>query len=133
MSWNLDKSKMTDFDEYVLDEKYIGILFDESFVKTIIMRNNPEFNTYDYNRQMMNKYNIPILEINSESDCPWDYHQVLRLVDSLKNIEKDINYYEENSEKYTAEAIGFFALIEALSGKRNFTKLCYLVFNDMWR
>lgn len=34
---------------------------------------------------------------------------------------------------YTSEAISFMSLIEAIAGKRNFCKLAYLVFNEMYK
>lgn len=112
----------------MINEEYIEILFDKAFIKTIIMR-AIDGSIGDYRIDKIRMYEIPIPEINL--DCLWNPLEVLKIVDKLKDIEKDINWEVDASGNHNIEAIEFMVLLESLSGKRNFNKLAYLVFNEI--
>ena len=114
-------------EEHVLDEKYVEILLDDIFLKIIIVRtSSPENNT-----NLLRAYEIPIPKIYSEPPF-YRASEVLKIVYKLKDIEKDIDWNEAILGGYTSEAINFMTLLKAIAGKRNFHKLAYLVFNEMY-
>ena len=116
-------------DEYVLNEKYAEILLDDTFLRTIVIRLR-EGSIGDYRIDLIKAYEIPIPEINT--DCLYSPSEVLKVVYKLKDIEKDINWEVDALGNHNIEAIRFMALLESISGKRNFHKLAYLVFNEMY-
>lgn len=111
-------------DEKILNSDYIELLLNETFLKTIIIRTA----TFE-DRKLLEAYEIPIPEINPEY---WNPVEVLRIVDRLKEISKDINWDETILGGHTSEAIGFMVLLETIAGKRNLNKLAYLVFHEMY-
>lgn len=116
-------------DEYILDEKYVEILMDDIFLKTIIIRTR-EGSIGDYRIDLIRQYEIPIPEIHP--DYLYSPFEVLKVVYKLKDIEKNIDWKVDALGNHSADAICFMALLEAISGKRNFNKLAYLVFNEMY-
>ena len=78
---------------------------------------------------MLQAYEVPIPEVNPEY---WNPVEVLRIVDRLKEISKDIDWDETILGGHTSEAISFMVLLETIAGKRNLNKLAYLVFNEMY-
>lgn len=116
-------------DEYVLDEKYAEILLDDTFLRTIIIRTR-EGSIGNYRIDLIRQYEIPIPEI--DPDVLYNPCEVLKIVYRLKDIERDINWETDALGNHNIDAIRFMALLESISGKRNFNKLCYLVFNEMY-
>lgn len=104
---------------------YIEVLLDETFLKTIIMRTA----TFEDKRNLFKAYGIPIPELNPPE---WSPVEVMRIVDRLKEIAKDINWDEAILSGRTSEAVSFMALLEIIAGKRNLNKLAYLVFNEIY-
>lgn len=76
-------------DEYVLNEKYVEILSDDTFLRTIIVRTR-EGSIGDYRIDLIRQYEIPIPEI--DPDGLYNPCDVLKIVYKLKDIEKDINW-----------------------------------------
>lgn len=113
-------------EEHILNEEYAEILCDELFLRTIIVRTASPEN--DIN--LLRAYEIPIPEI--DPDVLYNPCEVLKIVYRLKDIEKDINWETDALGNHNIDAIRFMALLESISGKRNFNKLCYLVFNEMY-
>lgn len=116
-------------DERVLNEEYINILLDETFIRTVIVRTMDE-TTGNHRTDLIRAYKIPVPEINL--DYLWNLSEVLKIVYKLKDIERNVNWNKTMFDGYTSEAISFMSLIEAIAGKRNFCKLAYLVFNEMY-
>lgn len=112
----------------MINEEYIEILFDKAFIKTIIMR-AIDGSIGDYRIDKIRIYEIPIPEINLGN--PWNPLEVLKIINKLKDIKKDINWEVDTLGYHDIEAIRFMALLESIAGKRNFNKLAYLVFNEM--
>lgn len=113
-------------EEYILNEDYMKILFDDDFLKTIIVRtSHPENDT-----NLLRAYDIPMTNI--------DFYlanrqkEVMNVVNRLKDIEKDIDWNGAVFGNYTSEAISFMALLEVIAGKRKLNQLAYLVFNEMY-
>lgn len=79
---------------------------------------------------LIRAYKIPVPKINP--DYLWSSSEVLKIVYKLKDIERNVNWNKTMFDGYTSEAISFMSLIEAIAGKRNFCKLAYLVFNEMY-
>ena len=112
-------------DERVLNQEYIKILFDETFIKTISFRTaSPENNI-----NLLRAYEIPIPKIEPSH---WAFADVIKIVDRLKKISKNIDWNETILDGHTSEAISFMALLEAIAGKRRLNELAYLVFNEMY-
>ncbi len=112
-------------EERVLNEEYIKILFDETFIKTVSFRTaNPENNI-----NLFKAYEIPIPKIEPTQ---WAFADVVKIVDRLKEISKDIDWNRSILYGHTSEAISFMALLEAIAGKRKLNELAYLVFNEMY-
>lgn len=112
-------------EERILNKEYAEILCDELFLRTIIVRTaSPENNI-----NLLRAYEIPIPEVNLEY---WSPVEVMRIVDRLKEISKDIDWNEAVLGGHTSEAISFMALLEAIAGKRKVNELAYLVFNEMY-
>lgn len=116
-------------EEYVLNEEYVKILLDKTFLRTIIIRIR-EGSIGDYRIDLIRQYEIPIPEI--DLDFLYNPSEVLNVVYRLKDIEKDIDWKVDALGNHNIDAIRFMALLEAISGKRNFNKLAYLVFNEMY-
>lgn len=116
-------------DKRVLNEEYVNILLDETFIRTVIVR-TMDGAVGNHRIDLIRAYEIPVPEINP--DYLFNPSEVLRIVDKLKNIERDINWNKTAFDCYTSEAISFMSLLEAIAGKRNFCKLAYLVFNEMY-
>ena len=116
-------------DEYVLNEKYVEILLDDTFLRTIIIRAR-EGSIDNYHIDLIRQYEIPIPEI--DPDVLYNPCEVLKIVYRLKDIKKDINWERDALGNLNIEAIRFLALLESISGKRNFNKLYCLVFNEMY-
>lgn len=116
-------------DERVLNEEYINILLDGTFVKTVIVR-TVDGMAGNHRIDLIRAYKIPVPEINP--DYPWSPSEVLKIVCKLKNIERNVNWNKTMFDGYTSEAISFMSLLEAVAGKRNLCKLAYLVFNEMY-
>lgn len=112
-------------DEKILNSDYVEPLLDETFLRTIIVRTA----TFEDKRNLLKAYEIPIPEVNPEY---WSLVEVMRIVDRLKEISKDIDWNETVLGGHTSEAISFMALLEVIAGKRNLNKLAYLVFNEMY-
>ncbi len=113
-------------EEYVINEDYMEILFDDNFLRTIIIRiSSPENNT-----NLLRAYDIPMTNL----DFYFGNRQkeVMNVVNRLKDIAKDIDWNETILGGHTSEAISFMALLEAIAGKRNLNKLAYLVFYEMY-
>lgn len=117
--------KDDNMDEKILNPDYIEQLSDETFLRTIIVRTA----TFEDKRNLLKIYEIPIPEVNPEY---WSPVEVMRIVDRLKEISKDIDWDETVLGGHTSEAISFMALLEVIAGKRNLNKLAYLVFNEMY-
>lgn len=111
-------------DEKILNSDYVELLLNETFLKTIIIRTA----TFE-DRKLFEAYQIPIPEVNPEY---WSPVEVMRIVNKLKEISKDINWDEAILGGHTSEAISFMVLLETIAGKRNLNKLAYLVFNEMY-
>lgn len=111
--------------EKILNNDYVEPLLDETFLRTIIVRTA----TFEDKRNLLKAYEIPIPEVNPEY---WSPVEVMRIVDRLKEISKDIDWDETVLGGHTSEAISFMALLEIIAGKRNLNKLAYLVFNEMY-
>lgn len=111
--------------EKILNEDYIEPLLDETFLRTIIVRTA----TFKDKRKLLKAYKIPIPKVNPEY---WDPIEVIKIVDRLKEISKDIGWDEAVLDGHTNEGINFMTLLEAIAGKRNLNKLAYLVFNEMY-
>ena len=109
----------------ILNEDYTKTLLDETFLRTVIVRTA----TFEDKRNLLEAYKIPIPDINPEY---WNPVKVMRIVDRLKEISKDINWDETVLGGHTSEAINFMVLLEVIAGKRNLNKLAYLVFNEMY-
>ena len=107
--------------EKILNSNYVEILLDETFLKTVIVRAV----TLEEERNLLKAYEIPIPEY-------WSPIEVLRIVNRLKEISKDINWDEAILGGHTSEAISFMVLLETIAGKRNLNKLAYLVFNEIY-
>lgn len=112
-------------DEKILNSDYVKPLLDETFLRTIIVRTA----IFEDKRNLLKAYEIPIPEVNPEY---WSPVEVMRIVDRLKEISKDIDWNETVLGGHTSEAISFMALLEVIAGKRNLNKLAYLVFNEMY-
>ena len=113
-------------EEYIINEDYMKILFDDDFLRTIIIRiSNPEHNT-----NLFRAYDIPMTNLDFYLDNR--QKEVMNVVNRLKDIEKDIDWNETILDGHTSEAISFMALLEAIAGKRNLNKLAYLVFYEMY-
>lgn len=111
--------------EKVLNQDYAKILSDEAFLKTIIIRTaNPENNT-----NLLRAYEIPIPEVNPEY---WSPVEVMNIVYKLKEISQYVDWHGTIINGHTSESISFFALLEAIAGKRKLNELAYLVFNEMY-
>ena len=108
-------------DEKILNEDYIEPLLDETFLRTIIVRTA----IFKDKRKLLKAYKIPIPKVNPEY---WDPIEVMKIVDRLKEISKDIDWDEET----VLDGHIFMTLLEAIAGKRNLNKLAYLVFNEMY-
>lgn len=107
-------------DERILNEEYINILLDEIFVRTVIIRTMDGM-AGNHRTNLIRAYKIPVPEINL--DYLWNLSEVLKIVYKLKDIERNMNWNKIMFNGYTSEAI---------AGKRNFCKLVYLVFNEMY-
>lgn len=108
-----------------LNEEYMKILLDETFLKTIIIRTaSPENNI-----NLLRAYEIPIPEVNPEY---WSPVEVMNIVFKLKEISKYVDWHGTILRGNTSETISFFALLEAIAGKRKLNELAYLVFNEMY-
>lgn len=116
-------------DKCVLNEEYVNILLDETFIRTVIVR-TMDGAIGNHRIDLIRAYEIPVPEINP--DYLFNPSEVLRIVDKLKNIERDIDWNKTAFDCYTSEAISFMSLLEAIAGKRNFCKLAYLVFHEMY-
>lgn len=112
--------------ECVVNEEYTKILFDEIFLKMITVRTSSPEN----NINLLRAYDIPIPKANIAGY--YSPSEVLKIVDRLKNIAKDIDWNGAVFGDYTSEAISFMALLEVIAGKRNLNKLAYLVFYKMY-
>lgn len=112
--------------ECVVNEEYTKILCDEIFLKTITVRTSTPENNID----LLRAYNIPIPKSNIAGY--YSPSEVLKIVDRLKNIAKDIDWNDAVFGNYTSEVISFMALLEVIAGKRNLNKLAYLVFHEMY-
>ena len=113
-------------EEYIVNEDYMKILFDDNFLRTIIIRiSNPENNT-----NLFRAYDIPMTNLDFYLDNR--QKEVMNVVNRLKDIAKDIDWNETIFGGHTSEAISFMALLKAIAGKRNLNKLAYLVFYEMY-
>lgn len=112
-------------DEKILNPDYVEPLLDETFLRAIIVRTA----TFEDKRNLLKAYEILIPEVNPEY---WSPVEVMRIVNRLKEISKDIDWDKTVLGGHTSEAINFMALLEVISGKRNLNKLAYLVFNEMY-
>ena len=116
-------------DKRVLNEEYINILLDETFIRTVVVR-TMDGKTGNHRIDLIRAYEIPVPKINP--GYLWNPSEVLKIVGKLKDIERDVNWNKTTFDGYTSEAISFMSLLEAIAGKRNFYKLAYLVFHEMY-
>lgn len=105
-------------DEKILNNDYIEALSEA--VRTSTLENNIN---------LLRAYNIPIPGGNPKY---WSPAEVMKIINRLKEISKDIDWSETAFGGHTSEAISFMALLEVIAGKRNLNKLAYLVFNEMY-
>jgi hypothetical protein len=106
-----------------MTDEYLKIVTDESFSKCIAIRSTPEYAS-DYHKQLLKYYNIPIPPTPQQT---WVFNDVRPIVLRLRQIAEDIDFQEDEYGRHTADAIRFYALLEALAGKRYAYKLAYLV------